>query len=351
MKISFFKELIKINKPKRNPIQILILGLAMLTILLTGYFLDNMIIASFGSLGVFMLMYYQHLPLKALILKLSIACSYTLISFLLGSLSTHLTWTTPIVVGIIGFLGRVFFRLYKISKPGVFYGVMVSAMGASLPVPLAQLPMTCLFFLSGVALTFIGALIIHFTQKTPPEPVEQISFKTRLNNDPAVLIDGIFYAGVMFFAVYLSQSLQLGNPYWLVVSTAAILQGDTLRAMMHRNVQRIFGATIGILLAAFLLSLPMTTLQKIFLTTALFLIMDFTIRSNYGLGNFFTNPMALMLASLARNQYVPTLLQDRFIDILLGSLLGASAAWLFTTGLKFYNKAFDLNETLDNESN
>lgn len=63
-------------------------------------------------------------------------------------------------------------------------------------------------------------------------------------------------------ATYLSQSIQLENPYWLVISTATIFQGNNLRAMMERNVQRILGTPLGIGFAAFLLNISLALLAK-----------------------------------------------------------------------------------------
>lgn len=350
MGIPFLKELFHWNKPKINPFQLIGAGLCMFTVLFTGYFLENMAIASFGSFGIFVFLYYHHLPLKNLLLRLSAIGLFVFVSFLLGLLSTHVSWLAPLVVSIIAFTGRVFFRLYNITKPGVFFGVMVTAMGTSMHLPLSALPSTALYFLLGIILSFIMAGLVHFTEKTPAEPVTKISISQRLADDPAVVLDGIFYGGMLFFAVYLSQGLQLTNPYWMVVSTAAVLQGDNLRAMLHRNIQRILGTIIGLGLSVFLLNLPLTTVQTLLMITILYVIVEITIRTNYAVANFFITPMFLMLASLIKHQYMIPLLPDRFIGIVLGGILGLFAAWIMTVGLKFYNKAFDLHENLDKEN-
>lgn len=347
---SLLKELFHLNKPKINPFQIIGSGLCMFTVLFTGYFLDNMAIASFGSFGIFVFLYYHHLPLKNLLLRLSAIGLFVFVSFLLGLLSTHVSWLAPLVVSIIAFTGRVFFRLYNITKPGVFFGVMVAAMGTSINVPLSVLPSAALYFFLGIVLSLIMATLVHFTEKTPAKPVPKISISNRLSNDPAVILDGIFYGGMLFFAVYLSQGLQLTNPYWMVVSTAAVLQGDNLRAMLHRNIQRILGTIIGLGLSALLLNLPLTTVQTLLTITILYVIVEITVRTNYAVANFFITPMSLMLASLIKHQYMIPLLPDRFIGIVLGGILGLFAAWIMTVGLEFYNKEFDLHENLDKEN-
>ncbi|MDN6639285.1 MAG: FUSC family protein [Tetragenococcus sp.] len=348
-KNNFLKDLLHLHKPTFNVIQLLGTITCMVIVLFIGYFAHNMSIASFGFFGVFTLMYYDNIPLKNLVIRFTFVVLFILTSFLIGALTSFASWVAPITVVLIAFFGRILFRLYDIKKPGVFFAVLVSAMGASLDVPLKQVPVLASYYLLGAFLAIIMAVIVHFIDKEPTETVEEKPFLQRVYEDPGVFIDGIFYGATLFLAVYLSAGLQLRNPYWMVVSCAAILQGDNLRAIMQRNVQRIAGTIIGIGIAALLLNASLTTVETIFLIIALFTISQISVRSNYALSAFFTTPMALLLSSLIKDQSVPTLLQYRFIGIALGSLLGALSALLITTGLKFYNKSFDLHESFDKD--
>ncbi|GMA72896.1 hypothetical protein GCM10025885_19450 [Tetragenococcus osmophilus] len=201
----------------------------------------------------------------------------------------------------------------------------------------------------GATIATIMAVFVHFVEKEEPEIIEEKNLFQRIFEDPGVFLDGIFYSATLFLAVYLSSGLQLRNPYWMVVSCAAILQGDNLRAIMQRNVQRILGTIIGIGIAALLLNASLTTLETIFFIIILFTISQISVRSNYALSAFFTTPMALLLSTLTKDQSVPTLLQYRFIGIALGALLGASSALLITTGLRFYNRSFHLHENFDKD--
>lgn len=349
MKKNFFKDILHLHKPTFNTVQLLGTIFCMTLILFIGYFLHNMSIASFGFLGIFILMYYENIPLKNLLLRFLFVALFILTSFLIGTLTSLASWTAPIAVGLVAFFGRVFFRLYDIKKPGVFFGVLVSSMGTNINVAMQQVPILASYYLLGALLAVIMAIIIHFTEKEPVAIVKEDSLGKRVHEDPSVFIDGIFYGTTLFFAVYLSSGLQLQNPYWMVVSCAAILQGDNLRAVMQRNIQHILGTIIGIGIAALLLNTPLTTLQTILLIITLFTTSQIAMRSNYALSAFFTTPMALLLSSLTKELNVPTLLQYRFIGIALGSLLGAFSAWLITTGLRFYNQSFHLHENFDKD--
>ncbi|GCF93815.1 FUSC family protein [Enterococcus florum] len=350
MEHSFFRELLHYNQPKDSSLRWIGAGLCMLSVLFTGYFSHQLAIASFGSLGIFTFLYSRPLPIKQSMLRLSTIGSFLLLSNFLGMLSTHLHWTAPLVVALVGFIGRLFFRLYGIAKPGAFFVVMVTAMGASTSIPLQKIPVMSLYFLIGVAFSLFFAAVLSLFDQRKPESSNLLSLTQRINNDPAVIIDSLFYAAVLFLAVYLSFGLQLKNPYWMVVSCAAILQGDNLRAMLHRNIQRIFGSIIGLMIAALLLTLHLSVLQTLVVITLLFMTVEFFIPRNYALAQFFTTPMALMLSMLVRHQYLYTLIQYRFLGIVLGGMLGLGAAWIMTTGLIFYNQKFSLDENFDNET-
>lgn len=344
MEQSFFKELIHYNKPKESPVRLIGAGLCMISVLFTGYLSHQLAISSYGSLGIFTFLYYQRLPLKQLMLRLTIVGTFLTAANFLGMLSTHAVWTAPIVVAMVGFLGRFFFRLYGIAKPGPFFIVMVTAMGVSTNVPLAKIPVMSSYFFIGVLFSLLGAFIMHFVEKDsfPANQVKK-TLKERINEDPAVVIDSLLYSGILFFAVYLSMGLQLKNPYWLVVSCASILQGDNLRAMAHRNIQRIFGTIIGLAIAAFLLNLPLSVFETLLMITALFVTVEYFVKRNYAIAQFFTTPMSLMLSMLVKQQYLYTLIQFRFLGIVIGSLLGLLAAWMMTTSLSFYNRKFHSN--------
>ncbi|MFK4566527.1 FUSC family protein [Enterococcus sp. UD-01] len=349
---SFFKELIVIHKPQKAPYQLLCAGICMAVPLFIGYFLNNLTIGSFGSLGIFTFLYYQPLPLKKLLTRLLSVGAFLLFGNLVGMLSTSAAWLIPFAVSLMALIARIIFRLYDIAKPGAFFVVMVTAMGTGTAIPLAKVPVMMSYMALGIVTAIIVAIVLHFIQKVPETFPNQkkISLQERLYTDPAALLDGLHYAAILFLAAYISQSLHLTNAYWMVVSCAAVLQGDNLRAIMHRNIQRIFGTMVGLMIAAFLLSISFTSLQTIFLICFFFVTVEFFIKRNYAIANFFTTPMSLLLANLARHQYLVSLLNYRLAGIVLGSLLGLLGAYVLTTGLKFYNRAYQLHENLDKET-
>ncbi|MGX7244184.1 FUSC family protein [Enterococcus quebecensis] len=347
---SFFKELIVFQKPEKAPFRLIGAGICMAMPLFIGYFSNNLLIGSFGSLGIFTFLYYQTLPLKELLIRLGSVGAFLLFGNLIGVLSSHIPWLIPFAIAIIAFSARIIFRLYRIAKPGAFFIVMVTAMGTGTKIPLEKVPIMMSYVLLGILTSLVLAVILYFIEGKSGTPQKKISLQERLYTDPAALLDALHYATILFLATYISQSLHLTNAYWMVVSSAAVLQGDNLRAIMHRNVQRILGSMIGLLIAALLLSISFTSLEMILLICFFFVTVEYFIRRNYTIANFFTTPMALLLANLARHQYLVSLLSYRLIGIVLGSLLGLLGAFVLTTCLKFYNRAYQLDEHLDKET-
>ncbi|WP_160240765.1 FUSC family protein [Enterococcus faecalis] len=256
----------------------------------------------------------------------------------LGMISSHYKWTVPIVVSMVAFFGRLFFRLYKIEKPGPYFSVMFVSIGASSNIEFSQIPMMSLFFIIGIIVSIVLAVIFTFFDKQPIEIYRIEPLKTRLISDPSVILDSYLYATILFFATYISFSLSLYNPYWLVVSCAAILQGNKLKDAYTRHIQRIIGTIIGLLLAAVLLEINLSILDQMLVISILYMVVDFFKKKNYTFLLFFSTPMALMLSNLVHHQYITTLIQYRFICIILGSLIGLFWVWLITITLKFYIK-------------
>lgn len=335
-----FKALITFQRPTFHPLYLISAGASTFTVLIIGYVLHNLAFGSFASLGVFTLVYYRPLPYRQFLKQMSLIGLFLLLANLSGMLSTLLPWTMPFVIALVAFSGRFVFRLAKMPKPGVFFPVMVAAMATNMSISLAKMPIMSFAIFLGILIALLAGSIMHAVEQTPFQATApRLTFQKQLAADPQALLDSLFYAAILFIVVYLSHCLQLQNSYWMVISCAAILQGDNLRAVMQRNVQRIVGSTVGLVIAAVLLNLHLPALPTIFAITILFILVENFVRRNYAVANFFTTPLALLLATLARQQYVFTLIQFRFLGIVLGSLVGLLAAWIMMSSLQVSNRA------------
>lgn len=343
-----------IRQAQASPLRLIGAGLSLAIPLLTGFFLHNMMIGTFGALGSFVFLYYQPMPLMQVLKRLTITGCFFLLSFSLGILSTFVPWTIPFTIALVSFAGRLTYRLYHITKPGAFFIIMVTAMATSTRLTAVEILPVLFSLLFGILCSVGLAVLVNYLtfydriftlQDTEP----QLTFLERLLLDPASILESLHYAIILFFASYISQSLNLGNSYWMTISCVAVLQGDNLRAIMQRNIQRIAGTIVGLILAAIVLNLPLSILQTILLLFVLNIVIEFFMPRNYAIANFFTTPVSLLLSNLSHQQFITNIISYRFLGILFGSLLGVVGAYILMKGLDFYNKAYHLHETLDNE--
>lgn len=59
---------------------------------------------------------------------------------------------------------------------------------------------------------------------------------------------------------------------------------------------------------------------------------------NYGLANFFTNPLALLLANLSSGAFVNDLVGNRFIGLVVGSIIGFIGAALIAGAITLFKR-------------
>lgn len=93
-------------------------------------------------------------------------------------------------------------------------------------------------------------MVLRLQAPTPVEPLPEATFDH-------VVLDSVLIGALVGLSLLLAVVLQLDRPYWVPVSCMAVLQGTTLRAVWNRNLQRVVGTAIGMLVAWGLLSLPL----------------------------------------------------------------------------------------------
>ena len=128
-------------------------------------------------------------------------------------------------------------------------------------------------------------IVLHFIDKRPYVFKTDVSSRTTLYRS-RFFIRCFALCGHFILAAYLSQSLHLVNAYWMTFTCAAILQGENLHSVMQRNVQRILGTSLGLLLSAILLMIPFTPLQTIGIISILYAAFEGFINRNYAIASF-----------------------------------------------------------------
>jgi hypothetical protein len=253
-------------------------------------------------------------------------------------MSHFLTALMVPVLTFIAILVSMICRFYALGPPGSLFFIMAAAIGAYSPVDVEHVPLFVGLVSMGALLAYLIAFfysvyIVRVQPPTPAMPTPPASFDF-------VIFDSIVIGTMVGISLAIAQLLQLERPYWVPVSCVAVIQGASLRAVWTKQVHRVVGTGIGLLVSWVLLQLPLDKWGVSLLMMALaFLIETFIVR-HYGLAAVFITPLTILLAEAARlGQSSPDImLQARFVDTVLGAAVG-----LFG-GICLHNRRF--RETL-----
>lgn len=132
-------------------------------------------------------------------------------------------------------------------------------------------------------------------------------------------------------AAYLAFALGATHPGWAAIAVVAVMQGAHLHITLNRAMQRMAGTLVGAVIVGIILMQGPTTWMVILLLVALIVATEIVIGTNYGLGQVFVTPMALLMLYLARPGSGIEMVQERIFDTLLGAVVGIVAAVLLST--------------------
>lgn len=152
----------------------------------------------------------------------------------------------------------------------------------------------------------------------------------RLAPGSPLLPIGARVAAGCVLAGWVSMAVGVGHPYWAVVTAASIFQANTTLSW-QRALQRTLGNLLGLLLYTALLPLMhVGELAMIALALAFQLGAEACITRNYWLGSVCVTPMALLLTEFGRRVPAGTLIADRWIDTVVGAVVGLACCVLVT---------------------
>lgn len=244
-------------------------------------------------------------------------------SYALGIMTHAVAAATVPLLTLLAVLVTMACRYYRIGPPASLFFVMVAAIGAYSPVPVLELPlMVGLVFLGGLlaaVIAFAYSLVVLRLQA--PAPVEPLPVPTF----DYVVLDSVLIGALVGLSLAIAVAFQMERPYWVPVSCMAVIQGTTLRAVWNRNLQRVAGTAVGMLVAWGLLSLPLGPWMVAPIVMLLSFSVEWLIVRHYGLAAVFITPLTILLAeaaSLDPQASHAMLIQSRFFDTALGCVVG-----------------------------
>jgi uncharacterized membrane protein YccC len=290
--------------------------------LLIGAYFNHLEYGLASSLGGLAFLYLPSTPLYHRMVSV-MACSFGLSAcYALGVMSHIFPVLMTPALTFTAILVTMICRFYVMPPPGSLFFIMAASIGAYSPVPPLQLPLTVGLVAMGTMLAcligFLYSLYIlrtHAPQAVAPLPAPTFDF---------VVFDSVVIGVFVGISLALAQMLQLEKAYWVPVSCLAVIQGASLRAVWIKQVHRVLGTAIGLLLVGALLLLPLGKWSISLMVMVLAFIIETTVVRHYAFASIFITPLAILLAEAATLGHSPpaVLMQARFFDTLLGCLVG-----------------------------
>lgn len=290
--------------------------------LLIGAWFDRMDHGLVSSLGGLVFLYLPETPMSHRMVSLMASAFGMTACYALGVMSHLVPPVMVIVLTLIATLVTMVCRFYRLAPPGSLFFIMAAAIGANSPGDVLQIPLKVGLLAMGCLLACLVAFAysIHILRRRPAQPVAPLPAPTF----DFVVFDAVVIGAFVGISLALAQLLHLEKAYWVPVSCLAVIQGMSLRAVWDRQLQRIVGTGIGLLLSWGLLSLPLDKWSVSLCMIALTFVVETAVVRHYGFAAIFITPLTLLLAEATTLGHGASgaLIEARFFDTVLGSLVG-----------------------------
>jgi uncharacterized membrane protein YccC len=301
--------------------------------LLAGLYFGNLQAGLTASLSGIVILYIPSAANLFDRMATMLICSFGfMLAYAVGIIFSFHSLAAAVVFGLLSVCVHWVVLYFKVKPPGSFFFIMIASVASSAKFDLHTIPEKIGLIGMGTMLACILAFIYSLlVRRKNPEALRRrkelsaMLFKKRSADLVEAAIVGLF----MFGSMIAGHLLKLQNPYWIPVSCIAVMQGATLYHIRERVFHRILGTFIGMIFCWLILFVNRTPLSICLTIIALQFIIEILVVRHYALAVIFITPMTLLLTEAANPLvYEPsTLIPIRFIDITLGSLLGAVGGW------------------------
>jgi hypothetical protein len=255
-------------------------------------------------------------------------------SYAVGIASQVTPAATVAATGLVGFVATLLCRRRGVGPPDALFFVMAVSIAAQAPVHGAQAVLNTGLLAAGCLLAMAVAVAYRLVLRdaaaaAPARPAPA--------DGDAMLAESLVIGLFVALSLAAAQAAGLERPYWVPVSCMAVIQGASLRAAWTRQLQRIAGTGVGMLLFGALAAAPLTAWHIAAAVTGLTFVVETLVVRHYGAAVVFITPLAVLLAEAARlpGHAVGDLMQARLLDTVIGCLFGlAGAAVLHTPVLR-----------------
>lgn len=295
---------------------------------LLGWWLGNMEAGKLAALSGLSILYIQSNVLAERMMILMVCCFGILTSFTLGLLFSFHPVVAPLFLACYAFgVHYALYRLHLTRPPGNFFFIMMASIAICMPFQPELIPARTGFIAMGAIFTcgsgLLYSLLTLKPQSDTPPPLPE---KSRYVNLVESLTFGVFVGVSLGIALI----LELENPYWVPMSSAAVMQGINSRHIRVRGLQRIAGTLAGLGLTWLLSFYHLTPLFIAVGIVVTQIIVELLIARNYAIAVVFITVMSIFLAETGSSLsgHANDLFLARLVDIVLGSVIGMIGGWI-----------------------
>jgi len=290
--------------------------------LFVGAWFDRLDYGLVSSLGGLVFLYLPATPLYHRMVTL-MACAFALLAcYTLGLLSGFFPLLMVPALVFVSILVSMVCRFYGLGMPGSLFFIMAASIGAHTPLEVLQVPLMVGLLGMGTLLACLIAFCysLYILRLQAPKPVPPL---------PAATFDFVVFDSVLIglfvgISLAVAQALQLEKAYWVPISCLAVIQGASLQAVWNKQLHRVLGTGIGLLVAWGLLLLPLDQWRIALLMMLLSFIIETAVVRHYAFAAIFITPLTILLAEAATLGHgsAGALIEARFYDTVLGCLVG-----------------------------
>lgn len=324
-----WEQLFKFNNTDRAWHLPVVAGICVAVPLAVGLLVNDVGAGKLASIGALVILHMQSNKLVNRMMILMVCGFGFIFSFATGVVFSFNIWLTPFILTI--FIFGIHYSLNRLEltqPPGNFFFIMVASIAISQPHSYTQIAGSIGNFSIGVMIActiglFYSMLVLRTESDKPDTIVVQ---KNSYVNITESMIFGVV-GGLSLLAGIL---LKLENPYWVPISCIAVMQGVNATHVWTRAAQRILGTFIGLGLTWLILQMNINALGICVSILVLQTIVEFLVVRNYGIAAVFITMLTIFLAepNMSLISDSTHLMTARFLDILIGSIMGAAGGWL-----------------------
>lgn len=300
-------------------------------------------LAAYATFGAFTALYGRNEPYRIRVRSVTVAGVAMLVSISLGVLVAVLgepLWLETLLLVLIVIAGTFLATAFQLLPAQSLFFVFALLVCAAVPTPagdaLPRIGLAAAVAVFSWFLTLSGWIVRRWAgdRAATTGAVLLKKLHRRPDVDLTVVRDARVWmtAGQNVVGVLLAGgaalAFGLGHPYWAVVSVVAVIPPARAAHSISRSLHRIFGTIGGVGVAALVLAWSPPAIVVIAVIVVCQFFAEMLVGRHYGSALLFITPMALAVSHLAAPVPLGTLLVDRVLETVLGSVIGIALVLL-----------------------